>query len=143
MGERDIPATLGEAQRGFIPSRSNRTPSATVRIDALISYLWKTSNNGQDISDLKKHFDRLQFRALTRECRVNMKQDGIRCSFWGDLSDQQKLYYCLKLEKAIATFGYPIFRCRRQWAAGLLLQEAMKSERQTAHRRQIVSFFSS
>ncbi|GAA5805216.1 hypothetical protein HPULCUR_010730 [Helicostylum pulchrum] len=63
-----------------------------------------------------------------------MKQDGYDFTFWNQFPEQLKLQYALKLEGAIQGFGYAIYRCKRQWAAGLLLQEAMKSERQAAKK---------
>ena len=32
-------------------------------------------------------------------------------------------------------YGFPVYKCNKRWAANLLLQEAMKGERQTARRR--------
>lgn len=138
-GERDIPAVLEEAKHGFAPTRTNRTPSAIARINALISYLWANNNNGEQISESKKRFVRLQFRSLTRQCRLNMMQDNVDSTSWSQLSSRQQLYYSLKLEGAITDFGYPIYRCKRQWCASLLISDAMKGERQTASRRVHVS----
>ncbi|GAA5797896.1 hypothetical protein HPULCUR_003292 [Helicostylum pulchrum] len=135
--QRDIPATLEQAPRGFTPTGNNRTPSATLRIDSLITYLCAGVN--RELSETQKKFIRLQFRSLARECRVNMKQNGYDFTFWNQFPEQLKLYYALKLEGAIQGFGHAIYRCKRQWAAGLLLQESMKSERQTAKRRQNLS----
>ncbi|KAL0085808.1 hypothetical protein J3Q64DRAFT_1834309 [Phycomyces blakesleeanus] len=48
-GVRHIPATMTEACVGFIPTRTNKTPSATSRINALINFLWK-KQQGTDVN---------------------------------------------------------------------------------------------
>ncbi|GAA5797847.1 hypothetical protein HPULCUR_003243 [Helicostylum pulchrum] len=78
--QRDIPVTLEQAPRGFTPTGNNRTPSATLRIDSLITYLCAGVN--RELSETQKKFTRLQFRSLARECRVNMKQNGYDFTFW-------------------------------------------------------------
>ncbi|KAI9244786.1 hypothetical protein EDC94DRAFT_688877 [Helicostylum pulchrum] len=62
---------------------------------------------------------------------------SLRARNFYDLSRLEDLFQSmimLSLEGAIQGFGYAIYRCKRQWAAGLLLQEAMKSERQAAKK---------
>lgn len=138
-GVRHIPATISDARIGFLPTKTNKTPSATSRINALINYLWKRKQGSEiDISLPEQRVIRLQFHAYTRHCRLIMRENGIDETNWGRLSTSQKLYYSLRLEEMIFTkFGYELYECERQWAASLLLQEAMKAERQTEKRRNV------
>lgn len=135
MGERSIVATLPEARVGFVPTANNRTPSSTARINALINYLWKKKNRTEEdlpMRLVKTH--RMQFKALTRQCRAIMKHDGVTAVFWNDMSPQVISYYSSKLESLITDYGFPIYQCNKRWAATLLLQDAMKAERQVALR---------
>ncbi|OAD75292.1 hypothetical protein PHYBLDRAFT_143550 [Phycomyces blakesleeanus NRRL 1555(-)] len=104
-GVRHIPATMTEACVGFIPTRTNKTPSATSRINALINFLWK-KQQGTDVN-------------VSAE-----EQKLIRFQF----HIQQKLYYSLRLEELIfLNYQFALHKCRGRWAAALLLQEAKLS----------------
>ncbi|KAL0083273.1 hypothetical protein F4703DRAFT_1794838 [Phycomyces blakesleeanus] len=134
---RHIPATMNEAHMGFIPRRTNKTPSATARINALINYLWK-KQKGTDvnISALEQKLICLQFHMYIRQCWCIIKDDGVVEVNWGKLNSQKKLYYSLRLVELIFNnYNFPLYDCQDQWAASLLLQEVMKAERQTEKRR--------
>ncbi|KAL0095635.1 hypothetical protein J3Q64DRAFT_1693578 [Phycomyces blakesleeanus] len=62
----------------FIPTRTNKIPSATARINALINYLWKKKQE-MDISIFleEQKLIQLQFHMYTRQCRRIMCEDGI------------------------------------------------------------------
>ncbi|KAL0096991.1 hypothetical protein J3Q64DRAFT_1693414 [Phycomyces blakesleeanus] len=110
---RHIPATMNEARMGFIPQGTNKTPSATARINALINYLWK-KQKGTDvnISALEQKLIRLQFHMYTRQCWCIMKDDGVVKVNWGKLNSQKKLYYSLRLEELIFNnYNFPLYEC--------------------------------
>ncbi|KAI8972356.1 hypothetical protein BDB01DRAFT_471751 [Pilobolus umbonatus] len=132
---RNIPSVVYPEGTVFTPGKKRPTPSVIVRLDALIASLYKEMNNGQQMkpSDLKEV--REQFRKLTRRCRVLMLEDGVTQTFWNDFSTQQKTFYASKLEQKISDYGYPIQRCKKQWASRLLIQEIMKTDRQTRKRQ--------
>ena len=69
-----------------------------------------------------------------------MVLNGVKNNFWKDVPSQVKLYYAIKVEGVITAYGYDIFRCKKQWAARLILQEAMKSDRQVEGRRVTVMY---
>ena len=58
---------------------------------------------------------------------------------WSGLTPQERVFYSLQLEGDIEEYGFAIYKCKKQWASNLLLQEAMKGERQTARRRLVSS----
>jgi hypothetical protein len=64
-----------------------------------------------------------------------MKEEGVVERMWTDIPTDRQLYYALILEERIESYGFHIWKCRQQWAARTLLQEAMKAERQTEKRR--------
>ncbi|KAL0087506.1 hypothetical protein J3Q64DRAFT_1698038 [Phycomyces blakesleeanus] len=134
-GVSHIPVTMTQARVDFIPTRTNKTPSATFRINALINFLWK-KQRGTDfnVSAEEQKLIRLQFHMYTRQCRRIMREDGILETNWGKLSSQQKLYYSLRLEELILNYQFALHKCRGQRAATLLLQEMMKAEHQTENR---------
>lgn len=138
-GVRHIPPTMKEARMGFIPTKTNRTPCISARINALINYLWKKKNNTErNISKAEQKLVSLQFHMYTRQCRLIMKSEGINEPNWGKLPAQQKLYYSLRLEELIfSNYHYPIYECVDRWAASLLLQDVMKAERKTDKRRRV------
>lgn len=134
-GARDIPFTPAEALVGFQPTSTNKTPSSPARIGALINYLWKRNNNTEvNISEDDKEFRRLQFRAMARQMRATMTNNGCNATSWREISDREQRYYALKLEQQIGKTGYNISRCRNRWAANILLQDCMRNERLTANR---------
>ncbi|KAI9330338.1 hypothetical protein BD770DRAFT_403889 [Pilaira anomala] len=138
-GTRSIVATLPDALVGFQPTRTNKTPSATARINALINFLYKqTTGSELDASPTVVRIHRLQFRGLTRDVRLQMKKEGANATEWSGLSPEEQVYYSLQLEGVIAEYGFPIYKCNKRWAANLLLQECMKGERQTKKRRMVI-----
>lgn len=141
LGARSIVATLPEARIGFQCTSTNKTPSATARINALINYLWKKipGNPSTDIDFAKLKEIRLGFRSITRRLRYAMTQEGAVATSWGTLSAQEKTYYALRLEREIFEYGYAIYKCNKKWAANLLIQECMKAERQGDKRRKVTS----
>ncbi|KAI9326462.1 hypothetical protein BD770DRAFT_416960 [Pilaira anomala] len=138
MGARSIVATLPEALIGFQATRTNRTPSATARIDALISFLLKSrAGSAEEISLAVVKTERLQLRSITRLVRGEMIMQGVKATSWGELSAAEQLYYSLRLEEEVnKQLQPPIYKCNKQWAAKLLLQEKMKGERQCKKRRE-------
>ncbi|KAI9362657.1 hypothetical protein BD770DRAFT_381499 [Pilaira anomala] len=138
MGTRNIAATLPEARIGFQATGTNRTPSATARIDALISFLLKSrAGSAEEISPnvIKTH--RLRLRSLTRLVRGQMIMQGVTATSWSELSATEQLYFSLRLEEEVNEgLQLPIYRCNKQWAARLLLQDKMKGERQCKKRRE-------
>ncbi|KAG2191532.1 hypothetical protein INT47_003619 [Mucor saturninus] len=141
LGARSIVATLPGAKTGFQPTRTNKTPCANARIDALIAYLWKKnhSNSSTEITHAKCKEIRLQFRSITRRLRYAMTQEGTVATSWGSLSPQERTYYALRLEGDIFDYGYQIYKCNKKWAANLLIQDTMKGQRQSERRRVGVS----
>ncbi|KAI7891039.1 uncharacterized protein EV154DRAFT_481555 [Mucor mucedo] len=137
LGARSIVATLPGARIGFQPTRTNKTPCANARIDALIVYLWKKnhSNSSAEIGHAKCKEIRLQFRSITRRLRYAMIQEGTVATSWGSLSPQERTYYALRLESDIFDYGYQIYKCNKKWAANLLIQDTMKGQRQSERRR--------
>ena len=67
---------------------------------------------------------------MARQCHARMISEGVDVERWRDLSADERVYYPLILENMIANEGWNIFNCKKQWAARLLLQEHMKSQRQ-------------
>ncbi|KAI7868365.1 uncharacterized protein EV154DRAFT_488165 [Mucor mucedo] len=128
LGARSSVATLPGARIGFQPTRTNKTPCANARIDALIVYLWKKnhSNSSAEIGHAKCKEIRLQFRSITRRLRYAMIQE-------------ERTYYALRLESDIFDYGYQIYKCNKKWAANLLIQDTMKGQRQSERRRVGVS----
>lgn len=143
MGTRSIMAILPEARIGFKPSKSNRTPSTTARINALINFLLKSrSASAVDVihPDITKKY-RLKLRNITRLVRGQMIMEGVTTNSWSQLSDTEQKYYTLLLEGEVNdSLDLPIYKCKKQWAANLLLQEKMKGERQNKKRRRVIIF---
>ncbi|KAL0088722.1 hypothetical protein J3Q64DRAFT_1697006 [Phycomyces blakesleeanus] len=69
---------MTETHVDFIPIRTNKIPSATARINALINYLWKKKQE-TDISIFleEQKLIQLQFHMSTRQCHHIMHKDGI------------------------------------------------------------------
>ncbi|OAD71792.1 hypothetical protein PHYBLDRAFT_170445 [Phycomyces blakesleeanus NRRL 1555(-)] len=77
-GVKHIPATMTEACVDFIPTRTNKIPSATARINALINYLWKKKQETYISVFLEEQkLIQLQFYMYTRQCQHIMREDGI------------------------------------------------------------------
>ncbi|KAI7897168.1 uncharacterized protein EV154DRAFT_475493 [Mucor mucedo] len=113
LGARCIVATLPGARIGFQPTRTNKTPCANARIDALIVYLWKKKHSNSSAEIGHANF----------------------ATSWGSLSPQGRTYYALRLESDIFDYGYQIYKCNKKWAANLLIQDTMKGQRQSERRR--------
>ncbi|KAI9327115.1 hypothetical protein BD770DRAFT_404750, partial [Pilaira anomala] len=125
MGARSIVATLPEALISFQATRTNRTPSATARIDALISFLLKSrAGSAEEISLAVVKTERLQLRSITRLVRGEMIMQGVKATSWGKLSAVEQLYYSLRFEEEVnKQLQLPIYKCNKQWAAKLLARE--------------------
>ncbi|KAL0078512.1 hypothetical protein J3Q64DRAFT_1702335 [Phycomyces blakesleeanus] len=69
---------MTEACVDFIPTRTNKIPSATAKINVLINYLWKKKQE-MDISIFleEQKLIQLQFYMYTRQCQHIMREDGI------------------------------------------------------------------
>ncbi|KAL0077176.1 hypothetical protein F4703DRAFT_1919755 [Phycomyces blakesleeanus] len=69
---------MTETRVDFIPIRTNKIPSATARINALINYLWKKKQE-TDISVFleEQKLIQLQFHMSTRQCQHIMHKDSI------------------------------------------------------------------
>ncbi|KAL0083900.1 hypothetical protein F4703DRAFT_1916970 [Phycomyces blakesleeanus] len=69
---------MTETRVDFIPIRTNKIPSATARINALINYLWKKKQE-TDISIFleEQKLIQLQFHMSTRQWQHIMHKDGI------------------------------------------------------------------
>ncbi|CAO3618592.1 unnamed protein product [Mucor hiemalis] len=131
-GCRNIPPVLTEASMGFVARGSNRTPSSSARINALINYLWKRLsdvNRSRNVSEGELNHIRTRFNDQARNVIVMMRNDGVTETFWSKIEKRKQLYYAFKLEGEILRMGYKIFQCEKQWAAMLLLQERMKGQR--------------
>ena len=77
-GTRSIVATLSEALVGFRPTRTNRTPCPTTRVNALINYLQKQSTGSEvDAHPLVITLHRLQFRSMTRDEKKRCNNNGL------------------------------------------------------------------
>ena len=89
-GVRSIVATLPEALVGFQPTRTNKIPSATARINALIKFLlMQTTGSDLEPSPTVVRVHRLQFRGFTRDVRQNMRKGGATTTGWSGLSSEE------------------------------------------------------
>ncbi|KAL0074239.1 hypothetical protein J3Q64DRAFT_1842125 [Phycomyces blakesleeanus] len=71
-------SNYNEACVDFIPTRTNKIPSATARINALINYLWKKKQETYISVFLEEQkLIQLQFYMYTRQCQHIMREDGI------------------------------------------------------------------
>ncbi|KAL0081593.1 hypothetical protein F4703DRAFT_1795774 [Phycomyces blakesleeanus] len=69
---------MTETRIDFIPIRTNKIPSATARINALINYLWKKKQETNISIFLEEQkLIQLQFHMSTRQCQHIMHKDGI------------------------------------------------------------------
>ncbi|CAO3657311.1 unnamed protein product [Mucor hiemalis] len=125
-------------EKGFVSSRTDNTPSGSARLGALLKLFWEIKTEGSVYPKENLQADRLSFRQWARQIKALMRNVGVVSNDWRTgITDLQKKYYSFRLEAVISEGGFPVERCVEQWAARLLLQETVKSERQSEKRRRL------
>lgn len=145
-GDRFIPKVLPEARAAFTAKGTNSTPSAYVRLLALVSRLKKSANGNRD-ADLQNHYNIQGYNILKSLARKihNLLEDEIlrgQCTMddpfelplWSKVPKSTKLKYAYMLENLAGEHGYPLCQCVDAWAALLLLFEAHKHKPSATRR---------
>jgi hypothetical protein len=137
LGPRILQGSVPEALVGYTKTKNNKSPSVTKLLNVLVENFHK--RNGSNATSptarqIEEH--RSNWKRITRQVRFLMKEEGVVERMWTDnIPTDRQLHYALILEEIIESYGFHIWKCRQQWAARTLLQEAMKAERQTEKRR--------
>jgi hypothetical protein len=134
-GERTIDAIPLEAKLNFTGKKSNVTPPTKTRILALLNIFKKEIG----ITDLNLFHDSVMqdykvLQSLARTTHGEMSQELKMTSsnsqyqpVWSEIPSSIKDRYCLILERKALSFGFPIHRCKKFWAADRLLFEVHKN----------------
>jgi hypothetical protein len=136
LGPRILQGSVPEALVGYTKTKNNKSPPVTKRLNVLIENLHKRNgSNATSLTARQIEDHRSNWKRITRQVSFLMKEEDVVERMWTDIPTDCQLYYALILEERIESYGFHIWKCRQQWAARTLLQEAMKTERRTEKRR--------
>lgn len=105
-----------------------KTPSMKIRIIAALMDI-ATEMNAPVVNHKIASEKFAILSELAKQVRMSMLSNKlIDTSNWTKIESNYKLYYCLILEDLANDRDIPIFRCKDQWAASLLLSQAIKNK---------------
>ena len=145
-GDRFLPKVLPEARAAFTAKGTNSTPSAYLRLLALVCR-FKKGANGNAESNLQNEANIQGYNILKSLARkihslliddISQKQSNStgQCvlPLWSKVPKSTKLKYAYMLENTASKHGFPLYQCDDAWAALLLLFEAHKHKPSAARR---------
>ena len=145
-GDRFLPKVLPETRAAFTSKGTNSTPSAYIRLLALVSRFKKNADSNGE-TNLKNENNIQGYNVLKSLARKihNLLEDEISrgqrsmddrflLPLWSKVPKSTKLKYAYMLENLAGEHGYPLCQCVDSWAALLLLFEAHKHKPSAARR---------
>ncbi|KAI8969523.1 hypothetical protein BDB01DRAFT_840178, partial [Pilobolus umbonatus] len=129
LGDRNIESVTARAREIYLASgeKKKKTPGPTVRIAAAFMDILSSRSYELEYSKAKQMYEKVV--ELSKIVRSNILSNRVLCKKgWTKMRKAYQRYYSLQLETLANDNNIPLYRCKEQWGANLVMAQTMVRE---------------